>query len=214
MRTSVTIGGVIILIIGIIIAAIGATNTSLLYSGTAILIIGILVAGAGAATGRREEEIPAQVSRTIQHGTERSGMAMPGQGGMAMEGSMDDMVRMLANAPEAERKSMVRSRLQMFLGMPENQRQMAIKGMITSLHKLPPDQKRRMLKTRTEVIGELSEDQRRTIMKSRMMGMNDNQDINMADMQATEQVMAEVPDGPRMAFMRTMKELKESMPMM
>lgn len=203
MKTPILGLGVVLLIVGIIIAALNPSDSTVLYSGIGVLVIGLIVAGAGVAIG------PKKVAMGGMGGT--GGM---GGKGMAMEGSMDDMVRMLASAPEGERKTMVKSRLQMFLGMPEEQRQMGIKGMITALHKLPPDQKRRMLKTRTEVIGEFAEEQRRTIMKSRMMAMKDLPDVNMTDMQGTEQVMMEVPEGPRMAFMRTMQELKESMPMM
>lgn len=204
LRTSVTVVGVAVAIIGIVSTPFN------LAAGIAVLIIGIIIAGAGAATGRRadEEPIPVRVpgGQRVQH-TMSGGMSMEG-------GSMDDMVRMLATVSEDQRKTMMKGRIQMFLSMPEEQRQLAIRGMLTALNKLPSDQKKHMIRTRTEIIGELAEDQRRTIMKSRMATMRNLREIDMADMQAVEQVMMEVPEGPRMAFMRTMKELKESMPMM
>ncbi len=202
MKTPIVGSGVVLLIIGIIIAALYPNNTSALYGGIGVLVIGIIVAGAGAVIGPKKTGMA-------------GGMAMKGQGGMGMgSGSMDDMVRMLATSPEDQRKSMITARLQMFVGMPEDQRQMSIKGLMTAISKLPSDQKRRFIRTRNEVIGELSEDQRMTIMKSRMAAMKDARDIDMADMQITEQVMPEIPEGPRMAFARSIKALKESMPMM
>lgn len=49
---------------------------------------------------------------------------------------MDDMIKMLADAPEEQRKSMLTQRLKMIVGQPDEQRVKSIAGLVSSISKL------------------------------------------------------------------------------
>lgn len=125
---------------------------------------------------------------------------------------MDAMVKMLANAPEEQRRAMVRQRMDMFLSMPEDNRVQGMRGMILSIGKLAPDEKTRLIKTRTEVVAAYPDEQRKLLLQSRMKaGMGIPKDVDMADMQTVERVLPELSESLRTNFMKTRQELMKAM---
>ncbi len=125
---------------------------------------------------------------------------------------MDQMVRMLANAPEEQRRAMVRQRMDMFLSMPEENRVLGMRGMLLSIGKLPADAKTRLIKTRTEVVAAYPDAERKQLLQARMKaGMGLPREVDTADMQAIEQVLPQLPEDLRKNFMGTKQELMKAM---
>ncbi len=125
---------------------------------------------------------------------------------------MDEMIKMLANAPEEQRRAMVRQRMDMFLSMPEENRVQGMRGMLLSIGKLSPDAKTRLIKTRTEVVASYPDPERKHLLQARMKaGMGLPKDVDTADMQAIERVLQDLPENLRSNFMKTRQELMKAM---
>lgn len=125
---------------------------------------------------------------------------------------MDEMIKMLANAPDEQRRAMVRQRMDMFLSMPEENRIQGMRGMLLSIGKLSSDAKRRLIRTRTEVVAGYPDEQREQLLLARMKaGMGLPKDVDTADLQTIEQVLPELPDDLRTSFVRTKQELMKAM---
>ncbi|MEE9592082.1 MAG: hypothetical protein V3W28_00685 [Thermoplasmata archaeon] len=125
---------------------------------------------------------------------------------------MEDMIKMMADAPEEERKQMMTDRLKMFASMPEDQRVESISGLITGFSKLPPDKREELIAGRTMIIANLSEDERRAIMVGRMKaGMKVGPEIHESDMALTEKAAMGLPDDQKMGFMASMDAVKSEM---
>lgn len=129
---------------------------------------------------------------------------------------MEDMMRMLADAPEEQRKTMMKSRFEMFAAMPEDQRLNGMGEMISALAKFSPDKRKRMIRTRNRVIAELPTDQRDTIMKSRLkLAMKLPKEVHETDMMTMMETLPELPEELRMTFTNSLKQHMEAagMPM-
>ncbi len=125
---------------------------------------------------------------------------------------MDEMIKMLANAPEEQRRAMVRQRMDMFLSMPEENRVQGMRGMLLSIGKLSPDAKTRLIKTRTEVVASYPDPERKQLLQARMKaGMGLPKDVDTADMQAIERVLPQLPENLRANFVRTKQEFMKAM---
>lgn len=125
---------------------------------------------------------------------------------------MDGMIKMLANAPEEQRRVMVRQRMDMFVSMPEENRIQGMRGMLLSIGKLSPAEKRRVIKTRTEVVASYPDEERKVLLQSRMKaGMGIPKDVDVSDMQTIEQVLPDLPQDLRSNFMKTKQELMQGM---
>ncbi len=125
---------------------------------------------------------------------------------------MDQMVKMLANAPEEQRRAMVKQRMEMFLSMPEDNRIQGMKGMVSSIGKLNADEKRRLIKTRTEVVASYPDEPRKVLLVSRMKaGMQLPKDVDESDMKTIKEVLPELPENLRANFMATQQDLMKSM---
>ncbi len=125
---------------------------------------------------------------------------------------MDEMIKMLANAPEEQRRAMVRQRMDMFLSMPEENRVQGMRGMLLSIGKLSTDAKTRLIKTRTEVVASYPDEPRKQLLQARMKaGMGLPKDVDSADMQTIERVLPELPENLRANFMKTRQELMKGM---
>ncbi len=121
------------------------------------------------------------------------------------------MVKMLADAPEDQRRAMVRQRMDMFLSMPEENRVQGMRGMLLSISKLSPDAKERFIKTRTEVVAGYPDAQRKQLLQSRMKaGMGLPKEIDTVDMQMLERVLPGLPENLRSNFMKTKEELMKA----
>ncbi len=125
---------------------------------------------------------------------------------------MDEMIKMLANAPEEQRRAMVRQRMDMFLSMPEENRVQGMRGMLLSIGKLSPDAKARLIKTRTEVVASYADAERKLLLQTRMKaGMGLPKDVDTADMQTLEKVLPSLPENLRTNFLKTKQELMKAM---
>ncbi len=111
MRTSVLVAGIVILIVGGIVAGVGHATQGILLGGIVVLIVGIIIAGIGAALRSRSG------IRTVSGGMSASSHSMPAssaQSSQAGADTMSSMVEMLAKAPEEQRRTMIKSRLSTF----------------------------------------------------------------------------------------------------
>ena len=126
---------------------------------------------------------------------------------------MEDMIRSMADAPDDQRKSMIRERLMTFLSQEENERQSGQKELIEMLSRLAPEQRERFVRTRTEIIAELDEEQRKKLMVSRWIaGKAASEGANQADLMAVIKSLSGLAAEPKMAFVGTLKGIVMSMP--
>ena len=133
---------------------------------------------------------------------------------MTTEGISPDMLNEIAGMPDTMRKQMMKGRLEQILTLPDESRVAAIRGMITALHdsKIKGGDREKLIAARNEIIGEFSEDRRRSIMMSRMQALNDQPDLDKADMEITMKVMPQVSAEARSAFMETMSAFEKMSP--
>ena len=125
---------------------------------------------------------------------------------------MEDMIKMMADAPEEERKQMMTDRLKMFAAMPEDQRVESISQLVTGFSKLPPAQREELISGRTKIIANLSEDERRAVMVGRMKaGTKVGPEIHESDMELTNKAAMGLPDAQKMAFMDSMEAVTSEM---
>ncbi len=125
---------------------------------------------------------------------------------------MEEMIRMMADAPQEERKQMMTDRLKMFVEMPEDQRVESISQLVTGFSKLPPQKREELIAGRTMIIASFSEDQRKALVVGRMKaGMKVGPEIHESDMALTEKAVMNLPDDQKMAFMASMDAVKAGM---
>ena len=125
---------------------------------------------------------------------------------------MEDMIKMMADAPEDERKQMMTDRLKMFATMPEEQRVRSISQLLTGFSRLPPAQREELIAGQTAIIANLSEDERKAVMVGRMKaGMQVGPAIHESDMELTEKAAMNLPPDQRDAFMASMEAVKSEM---
>ncbi len=118
---------------------------------------------------------------------------------------MEDMMKLLADAPGEQRKMMIKSRIDMFLFSDETNRRKGMKDMVMALSRLSPDQRRRLVSTRNIVIAELPTDKRDMIVASRAaLAKELPVDVHEADMRAVMETLPEIPENLRQAFMDSM----------
>lgn len=125
---------------------------------------------------------------------------------------MSAMVKMLAGAPEEQRRQMLAQRIEMFGSMPENQRVQGMVGMMTAINRLNPVEQRTVIKTRTAIVAGLPESKRKVILQSRMKAaMQVPKAVNDADMQVIQSVLPELPADLRQNFTGTQQEVMKAM---
>ena len=125
---------------------------------------------------------------------------------------MEDMIKMMADAPQEERKQMMTDRLKMFATMPEDQRVESISQLVTGFSKLPPKKREELIAGRTMIIANFSEDERKAVMVGRMKaGMKVGPEIHESDMALTEKAAMNLPDDQKMAFKASMDAVKAEM---
>lgn len=127
---------------------------------------------------------------------------------------MEDMIRSMADAPDDQRRSMIKERLMTFLSQEESERQAGQKELIQMLSRLSTEQRERFIQTRTEIVAsDLDEGQRKTLMTSRWKaGKEAGEEANQADLMASIKAIPGLADGPKMAFMGTMKSISMELP--
>lgn len=211
MRTSVLVAGIVILIVGGIIAGVGHATLGILLGGIVVLIVGIIIAGIGAALR------PRSGVRTVSGGMSASSHSMPAssaQSSQAGTDAMSSMVEMLAKAPEEQRRTMIKSKLSSFAQQQETDRAAGMKAMLLAIHKLDSDSVKRLTLTRMESLAEdFDPETRRKLMATHMSVLMSLPAENMnAEMKAIFSVMGQCHEGCRMKDMSTMKEIMMSMP--
>jgi hypothetical protein len=195
VRTSIFVAGLVILVIGLATLFV----PGLLLAGAVIAIIGVVVAGVGAALKRPEKPVPPTPAKVEE--------------AMA-PGAMEAMVRMLAQAPESQRRETIRTRLSTFLGMNDSERADAMKMMMAALQKLDPGDLKKITYTRLEALAEdFDPAARKRLMGTHMMVlMGLPKEQMMADINAMVSVMGQCHEQCRMKIMGTMRELMMEMP--
>lgn len=131
--------------------------------------------------------------------------------------SIDDMIRLLADAPEEERKTMISERFKMIAVQPEKQRVESVKGILLAVSKLDPKKKKDFIRTRTNVLMEAPPDVRKKIQAARVKaGALVPEEVNQSDMMDILAVCMEWPKEKHQMFMSNLgtvfKELDMEMP--
>jgi len=133
------------------------------------------------------------------------------------KGTMDDMIRMLADAPEDQRKPMLAERMKMIASQPEPQRVQAVKDILIGVSKLDPKKRKDFVRTRTNLIAESPAEMRKTIQSARVKaGALVPEEVNQSDMMAILEVCQEWPAEKHQMFLHNLgavfKELGMQMP--
>ncbi len=133
------------------------------------------------------------------------------------KGNMDDMIRMLADAPEDQRKTMLSERIKMIAAQTEPQRVEAVKDILIGVSKLDSKKRKDFVRTRTNLIVEAPADMRKTIQQARIKaGGLVPEDVNQSDMMAILEVCQEWPAQKHQMFLQNLgssfKELGMQMP--
>lgn len=136
---------------------------------------------------------------------------------MVEKTDMDDMIKMLADAPEEQRKTMIIERFKMIATQPEDQRIESVKGILLAVFKLDPKKRQGFIRTRTNAMMELPEDARKAIQFARVKaGPTVPQEVNQIDMMGIVQACMEWPKERHKMFMdnlgKVFKELNMQMP--
>lgn len=126
----------------------GAAASNDLILGVAVVLIARAVLGARRGV-QRGEALPATPTGAVGDG-------------------MADMVRTLAQIPEAQRRTTMDERLRMFAGMPEGQRSQAMRTMMEAVLRLPDEQLATLVATRVQLLSEYPDHIRTALMRTHM----------------------------------------------
>jgi len=124
------------------------------------------------------------------------------------------MVKMLSEAPEEQRRTMLETRLKEFANMPDNERVKAMTQMIKAIATLKPEKRVILAKSRIDCLCEkFDEETRKKLMATHMKAlMNLPHDLMHQDMESMFAAMPKCSENNRMVAMRTMKSLMMEMP--
>ena len=136
---------------------------------------------------------------------------------MVEKTDMDDMIKMLADAPEEQRKTMIIERFKMIGSQPEEQRVQSVKGILLAVAKLDPKKKQDFIRTRTNAMLELPQDTRKAIQVARVKaGGQVPEEVNQSDMMGILQTCMAWPKERHKMFMDNLgavfKDLGMQMP--
>ena len=119
---------------------------------------------------------------------------------------MDEMIKMLADSPEDQRKQMMTERFTMIASQPEEQRIQTVKEIVLAISRLDPPKRKAFIRTRTNVVAESPEDIRKAIQMARVKaGSLVPMDVNQEDMMHILDATKEWPEEKRNIFMMGMK---------
>ena len=106
---------------------------------------------------------------------------------------MDEMIKMLADAPEEQRHQMLTQRLKMVAGQPEEQRVKSQVGLISAIANLKDKKMKPFIATRTKVLMSLSPEEKEALIIGRLKaGKMLDEKANMSDMKTTLEVTKEM----------------------
>jgi flagellar motor component MotA len=133
-----------------------------------------------------------------------SGTTMTAAPGADMRG----MVRMLARAPEEQRRTMLADRLAVFARQSENQRAGAMRMMLDAALELPDDDYRRLAGSRMQVLMGLAPDEQMTLMRTHLSVLEDLAPEKRAkEMSTMKALTAEMPAERRKMVAAMMEKL-------
>ncbi len=132
---------------------------------------------------------------------------------------MEDMIRMIAEAPDDQRRKMIGDRFSMIASEPEEKRVQSVKEMLLGISKLSPDKKKALINTRTNVLAEATPEVRHAIQVARVKAGNQvPQEVNQSDMMVVLEVCQGWPAAKHQMFLQNLggvfKELGMQMPNM
>ncbi len=115
---------------------------------------------------------------------------------------MEDMIKMLADAPEEQKLQMVTERIKMIAGQPDDQRVQSVKGMVIAISKLDKKKKGPFHEIRIKAIMSLSPEERMAMMVARAKAVPDlPEDIDKEDTMYVLETVKKYPDENQKAFM-------------
>ena len=123
------------------------------------------------------------------------------------------MMKQLAAADEAMRKTALKGRLDEVLKGSDQEATTSVKVLMQALASLPDEHRRAIIRARTEVIGSYPEPQIQRFLAARARGLKEEQDLNKQDQMLTAEEMPWVPAEPRQRFASTMTAFAKSMNM-
>ena len=131
--------------------------------------------------------------------------ASTSQGGQA---GMDQMVRMLAAAPDDQRTTMLGDRLTVFAEQDEASREHAMTGMLAAALQLPDDDYQKIATARFKALNGFDADTRMTLMKSHAAVVKSlPADQRQREMKAMKQIVFALPEAERGQVMTMMQNL-------
>ncbi len=122
--------------------------------------------------------------------------------------NMDQMVAMMASAPEDKRTSMLGDRLAVFAGQDEATRTRGMKGMLVAALQLPDDDYQKIAASRFKAVNALDGDTQMMLMKSHAGVVKSlPADQQQKEMKAMKQIVSGLPEDTRGQVMSMMENL-------
>jgi len=123
---------------------------------------------------------------------------------------MNEMIKMLADAPEEQRHQMLTQRLKMIAGQPEEQRIKSLAGLITAVTELKEKKMKPFIATRTKILMGLSPEEKESILVGRMKaGKMVGDKIHMTDMKLTLEAAKQMGEEKLKMLTGLMKQIAE-----
>lgn len=119
-----------------------------------------------------------------------------------MDSNMDEMIKMLADLPEDQRRTMITERLKMIAGQPDEQRFQSVKRIVMAASKLKKDKWAGFVVTRTHAIMDLEPSARKAILVARVKAGKDvPEEVNKTDFMYVVKAAMGYPDEKRKMLM-------------
>lgn len=123
-------------------------------------------------------------------------------------GQMDQMVRMLASAPEEQRVAMLNDRLAVFADQEQGPREDTMRGMLVAALKLPDDEYQKIAAARFKALQSFPSDTQMMLMKSHAAVVKALPgDQRAKDMSAMKKIISGLPEDKRAQMMTMMQNL-------
>lgn len=120
---------------------------------------------------------------------------------------MEDMIKMIADAPEEQRLQMVTERVKMIAGQPDEQRVQSVKGMVIAISKLDDKKKAPFHGVRIKAIMSLSPEERMALMVARAKAVPElSEDVDKEDTKYVFQTVKQYPEDKQQTFMAGLKK--------
>ena len=124
---------------------------------------------------------------------------------------MEDMIKMLADAPEEQKLQMVSERVKMIAGQPDDQRVQSVKGMVIAISKLDDRKKGPFQNTRMKAIMGLAPEERSAMMLARANAVRElPEDVDKEDTHYVMEFVKHLPEEKQKVFMVALKTAFET----